>query len=175
MGAVNKSTDGSSFRINLENNGLGFPANAVNVQLQVIGEEVWYNTPNIAEGTNNRLNFTYGATAGTALPYFVDIPTGLYSVNEIQPTIVRELLKKYSGDANIIAMVAAHKIVIEAQENQGKVKVQFGVDVPVANTFGLTCDFTAAQSIGSVLGFNQLITATSAQTYFFSIKHRPEV
>lgn len=36
LGAVNKSSDGSSFRINLENNGLGIPANAVNVQLQVI-------------------------------------------------------------------------------------------------------------------------------------------
>lgn len=168
LGAVNKSADGSSFRINLENNGLGIPSNAVNVQLQVIGGEVWYNTPNIVAGTNNRLNFTYGPTAGAALPYFVDIPTGLYSVNEIQPTIERELIKKYSGDANIIAMVATHKIVIEAEENQGKVKVQFGVDVAGANTFGLTCDFTQPQTIGSVLGFNQLITATVSGSYFFS-------
>lgn len=168
LGAVNKSSDGSSFRINLENNGLGIPANAVNVQLQVIGGEIWYNNPNVTAGVNNRLHFTYGPTAGTAIAYTVDIPTGLYTVNEIQPTIERELLKKYSGDVNIIAMVATHKIVIEAEDNQGKVKVQFGVDVAGANTFGLSCDFTQPQTIGSVLGFNQLITATVADSYFFS-------
>lgn len=168
LGAVNRSADGSSFRINLENNGLGIPPSAFNVELQVIGGEVWYNTPNVVEGVNNRLNFTYGPTAGTALPYFVDIPTGLYSVNEIQPTLERELLKKYSGDVNIAAMVSNHRIVIEAEENQGKVKVEFGVDVAGANTFGLTCDFTQPQTIGTVLGFNQLVTAIIGDSYFFS-------
>jgi hypothetical protein len=168
LGAVNKSADGSSFRISLENNGLGIPKDAKNVQLQVISGELWYNTPNIVEGLNNRLNFTYGATAAAAQPYFVDLPTGLYSMTEIQPVVERELLKKYSGNSDIAAMVAAQRIKIQAEENQGKVQITFVVDVANNNTFGLSCDFTAAQTIGSVLGFTQVITATITNNYFFS-------
>lgn len=167
LGAVNASADGSTFSINLENNGLNIPKTALNVQIQVIGGEIWYNTPNIIEGVNNRLHFTYGATAGTAVAYTVDIPTGLYTVNEIQPVIERELLKKYPGNIDIAAFVVAHRIVIQAEQNQGLVNIGFKIDTS-GNTYGLSCDFTQPQTVGSVLGFNQLITATAVNTYFFS-------
>ena len=44
LGALSKSADGSSFSINLNENGLGIPRRAQSVTLEVLGAEMWYNT-----------------------------------------------------------------------------------------------------------------------------------
>ena len=169
LGAINVSNDGSSFSINLDSSGLGIPKDALNVAIQVIGAELWYNYNNIVSGVNSRFNFTYGPTAGSAVAYFVDLPDGLYSIQDIQTAIEREALKKYPADANISLMVLNHRIKISAEDSLGKVIITFGVDIGGGNTYGLSCDFTSQPpSIGALLGFNNVITATLVNDYFVS-------
>ena len=59
LGALNKSADGSTFSIRLDENGLGIPRRAQSVTLEVLSAEMWYNTSNITT-KNNQIGVTSG-------------------------------------------------------------------------------------------------------------------
>lgn len=162
LGALNRSADGSTFSIQMENNGLDIPRNAQNVNLSVIGAELWYNSSNVEDGKNNEFTFKYGATAGAAISYTVELPTGLYKADDIQEALYREMLNKYGTDVNIQSMVSAKRIQISPDESQGKILVSLGIDVAGGNTYGLEVDFSQPRSIGLLLGFTTNIVATVA-------------
>lgn len=157
LGADSVSKEGSTFTINLEDNGLDVPKNATNVQLSVVGSEVWYNTPNVVLNKNDQLTIVYNATT-----VVVTIPTGLYTFNEIGPTIERELKLLAPTDPVVSDIITNHLIKIEAEENQGKIKLTLAL---TATTTSLSCDFTPTRSIGQVLGFNTIKTASN---FYFS-------
>jgi hypothetical protein len=157
LGATAVSADGSTFTINLENNGLDVPKNATNTQLSVVGSEIWYNTPNVVLNKNDKITIIYNGTT-----IIVAIPTGLYTLAEIAPTIERELKLLAPADAVVSDIVNNHLIKIEAEENQGKVKLTLAL---TATTTSLSCDFTPTNSIGQVLGFN---TIKSGSNFYFS-------
>ena len=127
-GAVNRSADGSTFTVELEGSGLGIPRNATNVNLQVLNSELWWNTPNIVVGQNANFRYTTGGVT-----YTVVIPTGLYSVSQLDTTINRE-----TGNADLF--------LIEPDVGQGKVQITF-------KNAGDSIDFSYTQSFNELLGF----------------------
>jgi hypothetical protein len=65
MGAINRTQDGSSFEVNLQD-GLRLPADAVNINISVEESTVWWVIPNIITNVNDKMYVT-GNEAGTAL------------------------------------------------------------------------------------------------------------
>ncbi len=137
-GAFNRSADGSTFQVELEGDGLGIPKNATNVNLQVVNSELWWNTPNIVVGQNANFRYTTGGVTNTAV-----IPTGLYSVSQLDTSINRE-----TGNQDLFTL--------EPDVGQGKVQITF-------KNAGDSIDFTFSQSFNELLGFlPQVYTATTA-------------
>jgi len=166
LGAINKSSDGSTFSISLDSEGLGVPNDAFNCNLQVISGELWYNTNNVISGVNNVFRFRYGLTVGSGIIYTVNIPSGLYSIDDIQGVFEREALLQYANNANIMDLVTNHRIKIAAESAQSKVIITFAFTG--TNTYDLQMDFTVQNSIGGLLGFNNIITNTTTVHYFIS-------
>lgn len=84
VGAIGVSNDGSTFSFRIQNSdGFNISKNVKNVELSLIGSEVWYNTPNITE-TNNKFYFSY-----TGQDYDITLPTGLYSPEQLDKTLRR--------------------------------------------------------------------------------------
>jgi len=142
LGALNKSTDGSSFSVQMTDgdNGLNIPQNAKNVMVSVIGADIWYNNRNV-DDSNNKI--TYTPNGGTSTTYTV--LNGLYTHEAIGDAITRVLGS--NGD----------KIKISADENIGKMVITFD-----DNSSG-SIDFTNTQpnSIGQVLGFDNIIDSAT--------------
>ena len=158
-GAINRSADGSTFTVNLEGSGLGIPRNATNVNLQVVNSELWWNTPNIVAGQNANFRYTTGGVT-----YTVVIPTGLYSVSQLDTAVNRE-----TGNQDLF--------LIEPDVGQGKIQITF-------KNAGDSIDFSYPQSFNDLIGFeaksypspgaNQTIvgpnTAKFSETSYFLIQ-----
>ena len=157
LGASNVSKDGSSFSIDLNGNGLNIPKSALNTQLSVVSSEIWYNTPNVIAGVNDQIVITYNSNL-----VVITIPSGLYTIGEIGPTILRELLASNPTNLIVQDIVSNNLIKIEAENNQGKVKITLAL---TATTTSLIVDLSSTQSIGQMLGFN---TTVMAPIYSFS-------
>lgn len=80
-GATNLSADGSQFTIALQEP-FAIPQTAVNVQVSAPEGSVWWVSPNIIEGKNNRFSIAIGADDFSVL-----IPTGLYDLSGLQATL----------------------------------------------------------------------------------------
>jgi hypothetical protein len=92
-GAVNVSSDGSQFEIQLDGGGIQIPKDAINVNVSVEEATVWWVTPNIIEGQNDTL-FIYGDNDATpAVPqlFTVVIPQGLYDLPGLNQAVQAEL------------------------------------------------------------------------------------
>ena len=96
-GAVNVSTDGSSFSVQL-NNPVTIPAEAVYATLEVVQANVWWTVFNIsAAHKNNKLHFytDYTSPDGGVPPsspnFIITIEDGLYGREELQSVLAREL------------------------------------------------------------------------------------
>ena len=84
LGATQVSQDGSTFTFKIQNtDGFNISKHVKNVELAVIGAEIWFNTPNITE-QNNKFYFSYNGQ-----DYDVTFPTGLYSVEHLGTTLKR--------------------------------------------------------------------------------------
>lgn len=147
MGAVNRSAGGGRFSVSLDNtDGFGIPKDAKNVNLQVIAGELWYNTPNIILGENSKFEFKHNNTTTN-----VNLPTGLYSVTQLNSSIDREV-QKATGQSGLFS--------IKADDAQGK------IDLTIKNS-GDAVDFGASGSFNDLLGFDPTtITATTGLQTF---------
>ena len=144
-GAVNKSANGSRFDVNLTSP-LIFP-NAQYIALSVIQANVWNNAFNISEERGNN----QWAYIETAVTYQSTIPDGLYTINALQDFIVLSLLNEgFNGDEiQIIGDTSTSKIIIFIKA-------------------GFQVDFTIANSVRSILGFDsQIIPPAPAVTDTF--------
>lgn len=157
LGANNVRNNGGTFTVNFEDNGLDIPSNAENVSLQVINSELWYNEPNVITGVNDQLSFTF-----KTVEYTITFDEGLYLVDDIQLALERK---------------AAAAVADDTIFKDGKLRIQFGADNPRSrvsldftidgsNTYGMSCDFSSARSIGKLLGFTGTITALTTDTHF---------
>jgi len=166
LGANNVRNNGGTFTVNFEDNGLDIPKNAENVSLQVINSELWYNEPNVITGVNDQLDFSYQETGGVLVESTITFDEGLYLVDDIQLALERKV-----SDL-VVAGTLTNNIF-----KDGKLRIQFGADNPRSrvsldftidgsNTYGMSCDFSSARSIGKLLGFTGTITALTTDTHF---------
>ena len=136
VGAVNRSAGGGRFQIVLDGTeGFGIPQDCQAVELQTISAELWYNTPNITVGKNAEFAFGHLNQA-----YSVTLPTGLYSLTQLNLSIDREIIK-------LLGSGASGLFSFQADEAQGK------VDITIKNT-GDQIDFTIPNSFNELLGYD---------------------
>ena len=149
LGALSKSVDGSSFSINLNENGLGIPRRAQSVTLEVLGAEMWYNTSNITT-RNNQIGITSGGITRN-----VSIEPGLYSIDTLQGGFERAI--KATLDTVLINSLFylvnnVSTCYITFVGNQALNKVEINITTTVSNTINL--DFTINNSMAGLLGFD---------------------
>ena len=149
LGALSKSADGSSFSINLNDNGLGIPRRAQSVTLEVLGAEMWYNTSNITT-RNNQIGITSGGITRN-----VSIEPGLYSIDTLQGGFERAI--KATLDTVLINSLFylvnnVSTCYITFVGNQALNKVEINITTTVSNTINL--DFTMNNSMAGLLGFD---------------------
>ncbi len=146
QGASNVSSDGSSFTVNV-NDPFIIPRKAKNVYLSVSDAEIWWTIPNIVTGSNDQFEITdTGADSGTAYSNTVTIPQGLYSLSQLASQI----------ETLIVNDGAAQGIITFSEDTaQGKVRI-------TANYTGISIDFTIANSVRTILGFDSQTLGPSA-------------
>lgn len=138
-GAINKSANGSSFSVSLEQPIL-IPKSAKYCWLVCQSAELWNTVPNILAGVNDKLYIddSFGALV-------ITIPEGLYSINLLNAEINRQIVE--SGRANdaivIIGNNATQKTAIGVQEA------------------GTQIDFTQSDTFREILGFESILITTT--------------
>ncbi len=150
-GAENVSADGSTFQITLYNP-ISIPRGCVDCKAGVISSSIWNTSYNIAAAySNNQFRFT--TTSAPAGTYTWTIPDGLYSVAG---------LNGYLSAQFVNTGLPANLITISGDAATQKSIITF-------LTSGDSIDFTIANTIREVLGFNAaVITAPSANYSFYS-------
>ena len=149
LGALNKTADGSTFSIRLDQNGLGIPRRAQAVTLEVLGAEMWYNTNNITS-TNNQIGIT---SAG--ITRNVSIEPGLYSIDTLQSGFeraIRATLDTVLINSLFYVVNNVSTCYITFVGNAALNKVEINITTTVSNTINL--DFTMNNSMAGLLGFD---------------------
>jgi hypothetical protein len=148
-GAQNVSTDGSSFQVSL-NYPIAIPRSAIDAEGAIISASIWNTSPNIAAAFgNNIFRFTtFQAPAGT---YTITIPDGLYSV---------EGLNAYLSSQFVNIGLPANLISIAGDDATQKtlLTIEFKND---------SVDFTVANSVRTVLGFNAAVLTAPSNGFTF--------
>ena len=145
-GALNVSNNGSEFSV-IFDRPLIIPKNAMNIQMYVYEASVWYNTPNITE-LNNKFKLTYFDGTISA-DYEITIPTGLYSMDDLNNVINRLLVNAGAPDS---------LITIIFDNSTQKSVIQINVTSPET----ISIDFTINNNIASLLGFNEAVIAATS-------------
>lgn len=139
-GAINKSSDGSRFEIQLEN-GLEIPKGAHNVTIQVENATIWNSVPNIITNVNDRITINGLTAADVEATYVITFPQGLYNLSQLNSSLEYQL-RDAGGKFDPLPMVN-----FTADEATNKVEMHVNYD-------GVQVDFSAARTIGQMLGFN---------------------
>lgn len=142
-GAVNRSSDGSYFEIQLQD-GLQIPAEALNVNIAVEEATIWWVVPNIITGENDTMYITGPDTLDVVQNYVVVIPQGLYDLAGINQAILRDL-------ENQGAKIDPDPLItLTPDEPTQKVEMRFDYAT-------VSIDFTQANTPRDILGFNSQI------------------
>lgn len=145
VGAVNVSPNGDAFSVIL-NSPISIPRNALSVDLTLVSASLPYVNPNISANLNNN-DFTFTTTAAPAGTYSITIPNGLYSL---------EGLGGYLSNAFVNLGLPSNLFTLSGDNATQKTVITF-------LTSGDSIDFTVANSVRTVLGFNSAVyTAPSA-------------
>ena len=138
-GASNVQDNGSTFSVIL-NNPIQIPAGAVNCEIGVADAQIWYVNPNIsADLKNNKFKFT--TTVAPAGTYTITFNDGLYSLQELNATLSNALVN-LGLPANLFLL-------------SGDDATQSTIITIL--TSGDSVDFTVANSLKDVLGFNNAV------------------
>lgn len=134
-GAISKSSDGSSFQVNLDN-GLIVPDQAKYCWLVCQSAEIYNSSPNVKTGVNDQFRITDGSGTLT-----MTIPQGLYDIPLLNEEIDRQIVA--SGRPT-------NSIVISGNNATQKTFI-------TVLTSGTSVNFTIANSLRDLLGFQSLI------------------
>lgn len=147
-GAINRTPDGSSFEIFLEDP-IQIPKNVSSVTVEVQEATIWWTIPNISAALGNNKFYILHL----AVNYVITIPDGLYSLTDLNSTLNREL-ETATGLSGLVSL--------EADNPTQKVNIQI-------NQAGTQLDFTPADTFRDIIGFNsQLIPAGGITTGVFN-------
>lgn len=142
-GAINVSSDGSQFTIQLDDP-IQIPSDAKNITISQESATVWWTVPNILDsgsGQNNLFKVVDDGTDSTvAFTHNVVIAQGLYDLTALNASILTQLANNGAPTSpaliNMTADNATQKVII------------------TTNYTGLTIDLTIANSIRDIIGFN---------------------
>lgn len=147
-GATNKTLNGSSFEIQLKQP-IMIPRNVVNCTVQVDEATVWWTSPNISVAQNNNiLQLQYDS-----IDYTLTIPTGLYSVSDLNNAIDREVVN---------AIGVSGLVVLEADNATQKVVI-------IITTPDVQIDFTVDGTFRDLIGFNSQLVPPIPSTGVYTI------
>ena len=152
QGARNVSSDGSSFEIALEGDGIFIPREALNVRLSVEEATVWWTVPNIITGTNDTM-YIYGDDDTLPVPvpqlFTVVIPQGLYDLSGLNQAVQSGL--EALGARTLDAGSNPLPLISFAEDTAtNKAVIRF-------NYTNVTVDFTQADTPRTILGFNSAV------------------
>lgn len=151
LGASRVSADGSKFEIQLESS-FNIPSNALDVTIEVDKAIIWYNSPNITTGVNDRFVVYAENSSSLEIKYDVRIPQGLYDVTHLSLAIHRAVLALgYSGSPLITLTGDSATDTIVLTCNNSTVRV----------------DWTEANTFRTLLGFNSTILTSTSTTHNF--------
>jgi hypothetical protein len=154
-GAINRSSDGSQFEIQLED-ALRIPNEAINVSIDVEEATVWWVIPNIITDQNDRLYITAPNAADVLTAYVVVIPQGLYDLAGLNQAIQRELQNQ---GAKIDPSPA-----INLSPDDATQRVELTL-----NYVGSQVDFTPLDTFREILGFNSQVIGPTVIAPFTTI------
>ncbi len=135
-GAQNKSADGSSFDILLEDP-ISIPEHAQSVTVEVQESSIWWVIPNVITGQNDLFRLDDGTNPALTLV----IPQGLYDLSGLQAA---------SENAAVNAGLIAGTFTFLSDDATQKVIIRF-------NVTGASIDFTIANTIRNLMGFNSVL------------------
>jgi hypothetical protein len=135
-GAQNKSADGSQFSISLEDP-ISIPGNATSVTLEVQESAIWWVTPNILTGVNDRFVMDDGTNGFVT----VFIAQGLYDLAGLAAAC---------ETAVVNAGQIANAFTYISDESTQKVQIQF-------NLVDADIDFTLSDTFATIMGFNNAL------------------
>lgn len=145
-GARNRSSDGSSFEIFLDE-ALIVPPDAFNVFLIVQEAQVWNNVYNIQQGVNDKIRVVYDDGVLTT-DNLLTIEPGLYDLAHLNQAVRRELANN-GLDSNLLSLIA--------DTASGKVVFQF-------NATGIQVDVSVPNNFSQVLGFDERLIPLAGPT-----------
>lgn len=142
-GAKNKSSIGSSFSVILDRPIL-VPKTAKYCWVETQASEIWYTTPNILTGDNDKIYVTDGSGS-----YTITIPQGLYDVPSLNEAIERQTVAngRPANEIVCIADLARSLIILEIA------------------SIGVSLDFTQTDTVREILGFDSSVLGPTVATF----------
>jgi hypothetical protein len=113
-----------------------------NVELAVESARVYFSTPNIRTGVNDTIRVT--DSAGVGSPYDIVLPEGLYSVDDLNDLIQRNLEQQ--------GATVSPLPLIELSIHAGSLTTYLTI-----NYTTVTIDFSVAQNFAALLGFTAAV------------------
>ncbi len=145
-GAINISSDGSSFQVELEQP-LIVPRESKNCYITVQNSTAWWNIFNIVQGINDRIDVEYFDGIIT-VNHTITIEEGLYNLDHLTEEIGRELL------ANSLPQ---DLFVLVPDQSTQKTVIQF-------NYSGVQLDLSIVRNFADLIGFNERLVPQAGQT-----------
>lgn len=139
-GAVNKTADGSEFTVNLDDENIVIPEDALDCNIWVQDAEYFFTFPNILTGVNDLITITYLNAPNPILTYNLVIPQGLYSINDLDEAIQVLLLNQVGYPE------ATPLIELLGQDATQKVLIKYNYD-------GVRVNLNGAQTFRDIIGF----------------------
>jgi hypothetical protein len=150
-GSIGLSTDGSTFNVALSPP-IKIPRSAIACEVYVPQASIWNTSPNISSDFKNNI-FTFTTSVAPAGTYTITFPQGLYSLDDIGAYISAQLVN---------LTLPSNLFTFTGNGSTGQTVITF-------LTSGDSINFTVANSIGGILGFNPaVITAPSANYSAYS-------
>lgn len=143
IGAKNVSADGSYFEVFLDTP-LNIPKDALNVSMTMDASNVWWSMPNILTGVNDKLYIDGDDTFGVLTIYTITIPQGLYDLNGLNTTILRQLEQQGAKQT------PSPLITILGDASTNKIIIRF-------NYTNVEIDFTQTDTFREILGFDSQV------------------
>lgn len=140
-GAVSVTDIGSQFSVQL-NQAIRVPGHAINPRIELLAASVWWTVPNVIANQNDTITITQANPP--VGPTNIVLPTGLYTLNDINATIERLL-----RDAGFSTADGPSLVFTEDRATQKVILTRQYV--------GTTVDFSSARSIAPLLGYDSVI------------------
>ena len=146
----NRSSDGSTFEVTFSNgNRLQIPKTARAATLSVESALIWWTVANVQTGVNDRIYIRGPSIEGVHTDYDLQIPQGLYDIDQLQEAIER-LLENLGAKSDPLPLITL-------SPDEATNKAELSLNYPT-----VLVDFREAQTCRQLLGFESVVVGPSA-------------